>query len=205
MTLIRSFVSIGACALILTTSVVRADLQGRLPATPGGTDWRAVYDTDRDITWIANGNLAATNTFGLLTATDLGTHPSANSTIQGRIESTGAMNFPGAFHFIDAMNAAGYLGFDDWRLPAITQPDETCSAIAPANPPEYYGLGCLASELGHLFYTEFGATGGAIYPNGGGQDRRSGRAGQVLELDSGSGLLVRPAGCLVQPVGVDHG
>jgi hypothetical protein len=157
MSLMRPLGSIGACALVLTASVVKADLQGRLPATPGGTDWQAVYDTDLDITWIANGNLAGTNTFGLPTATDLGTHPSANSALQGRIESVGSMNWPGAFHFIDAMNAAGYLGFDDWRLPAVAQPDETCSAIAGGSPPSYYGTGCLGSEFGHLFHTELGA------------------------------------------------
>lgn len=41
----------------------QAALQGRLPATPGGTDYQAYYDTDLNITWAANANLAQTSGF----------------------------------------------------------------------------------------------------------------------------------------------
>ena len=47
-------------------------LQGRLPATAGGTDYQAYYDTVLKITWTADANLAATNTFGLAYNTNLG-------------------------------------------------------------------------------------------------------------------------------------
>ena len=53
-----------ACAFTLATATVQAALLGRLPATPGGTDYQAYYDTTLNITWLADANLAASNTFG---------------------------------------------------------------------------------------------------------------------------------------------
>ena len=100
----------------------QAMLVGRLPATVGGTDYQAYYDTTLDITWIANANLAASNTFGLATNTILGVYPGDMSGYDGIIYANGTMNWPGALHWIAAMNAAGgtgYLGFNDWRLPTM--------------------------------------------------------------------------------------
>lgn len=37
-----------------------AELIGRLPFTPGGTDFQAYYDTDADLTWLADANAAGT-------------------------------------------------------------------------------------------------------------------------------------------------
>lgn len=45
---------------ILLSLSVHAEHVGRLPATPGGTDFQAVYDTDREITWVADANLSRT-------------------------------------------------------------------------------------------------------------------------------------------------
>jgi hypothetical protein len=143
-----------ACALAIISVTAGADLQGRLSATPGGTDWRAVYDTDLDITWLADANLPASNTFGLQTGVNLGTYPGDTSGYEGYIDPVGDMNWPAARMWLDAMNAANYLGFNDWRLPTTTVPDATCGY----NPAESTGLGCTGSELGHLFYDEFGAT-----------------------------------------------
>ena len=36
---------------------------------------QVVYDDDLDLTWVANTNLAASNTFGLATGVSLGTYP----------------------------------------------------------------------------------------------------------------------------------
>lgn len=102
-----------------------------------------VYDSDRNIYWLQNANLAATNTFGV-------------SGIQTYSTFAGMMYFATAQSWIAAMNAANYLGFNDWRLPTTLQPDATCSSQAP-NPSVSYGYGCAGSELGHLFYTEFAA------------------------------------------------
>ena len=101
-----------------------AALFGRLPASPGGTDYQAYYDDVLDITWLADANLAASNTFGLPYNMDLGDHPNDSyaATYTELIYSDGRMNWGGALHWIDAMNAyggAGYLGFNDWRLPTM--------------------------------------------------------------------------------------
>ena len=83
---------------------------------------QAVYDTDLDITWVADANLVLSNSFGLPFSTNLGPHPSDNSIYDGIIQTFGGMTWPGALFFIDAMNAADYLGFDDWRLPTTLIP-----------------------------------------------------------------------------------
>ncbi|HET9062610.1 MAG TPA: hypothetical protein VFO62_04915, partial [Candidatus Binatia bacterium] len=58
--------SVGLFAYILAfSSPSGAALLGRLPATPGGSDYQAYYDTELDITWLADANLAQTNTFGV--------------------------------------------------------------------------------------------------------------------------------------------
>ncbi len=114
----------GLVALAFSTTASAA-LLGRLPATPGGTDYQAYYDTTLDLTWIADANLAASNTFGLAYDTDLGVHPDDlyPGTYFNTILSDGRMTWGGALHWIDAMNTsnggAGYLGFGGWRLPMM--------------------------------------------------------------------------------------
>lgn len=101
----------------------------------------AVYDTDLDIIWIADANLAASNNFGVTSGIILtGT-------------AAGQMNWNAAQNWIAGMNAANYLGFNDWRLPQTVTPDSTCSTPASAQ-----GTNCTGSEMGHLFYSELGGT-----------------------------------------------
>ena len=104
-----------------------ADLQPRL----GGA---AVYDTDLNITWLTNANLAATNKFGT-----------------AGINADGSMPWSTALNWITSMNLAKYLGFSSWRLPTTPEPDTTCPAST---------FGCTGSEMGHLFYIELGGAGG---------------------------------------------
>jgi len=61
-----------------------------------------VRDSALNVEWVKNANLAATETFG----------------VQG-ILSNGLMGWDTAQEWIAAMNAAGYLGHDDWRMPRI--------------------------------------------------------------------------------------
>jgi hypothetical protein len=85
-------------AIILSVSSVSAN--AALISRLGG---QAVYDTDFNITWIADANLAASNTFGV-----------------AGINASGGMSWSTANSWIAAMNAdggTGYLGFNDWRLP----------------------------------------------------------------------------------------
>lgn len=110
-------------ALFSVSSIANAALASRL----GGL---AYYDDDLNITWIANANLAASNTFGV-----------------SGINSYGSMDWNTANTWIDAMNTnggTGYLGYSDWRLPTTIIPDAACSDGSGS------GSGCLLSEMGHL-------------------------------------------------------
>lgn len=64
-----------ACIAAVVSMSSLAALHGRLPATEGGTDYQAYYDDVQNITWIADGRLAASNTFGLPAGEWLGPHP----------------------------------------------------------------------------------------------------------------------------------
>lgn len=121
-----------AAACLLSTTA-NAALESRL----GG---QAVYDTDLNITWLANANLAATNTFGI-----------------SGIDSIGRMSWSAAQSWVGAINAANYLGYHDWRLPFTPQVDTNCWTFFGA-----IGVGghCTGSEMGHLFYDELGGVAG---------------------------------------------
>ena len=51
-----------ACLTVVSFST-NAALIGVLPATTGGTDWQAYYDTDLDITWTADANINGVDTW----------------------------------------------------------------------------------------------------------------------------------------------
>ena len=53
------------CAVIFTfiTLSANAAFIGRLPATPGGTDYQAYYDDQLEITWTANANINGADTW----------------------------------------------------------------------------------------------------------------------------------------------
>jgi len=103
-----------------------------------------VYDSVKNITWLANANLAATNTFGVSAG------PNGIQVASGVFGNpVGIMSWYTAQNWIAAMNAADYLGHTDWRLPttpAFYQPG-ACVGINPH---------CTASEMGELFYNELG-------------------------------------------------
>ena len=134
---------------IFTISQASGALLSRL----GGA---AYYDEEQDITWIADFNLAATNTFGLPYSTDLGDHPddSWGAYIE-QIAPGGNMNWGAALWWIDAMNEANYLGANTWRLPDAPPSDGTCDDTpgAGGTPTDgTYGYDCTGSEMGYLYY-----------------------------------------------------
>lgn len=92
--LIPTLALLGAATFSLTA---QGALLGRLPVTPGGTDYQAYYDTILDITWLADANYAQTS----------GYHP------------TGRMTWDESLEFIDWLNANQYLGVTTWRLPFV--------------------------------------------------------------------------------------
>ena len=90
-----------------------------------------VYDTVQNLTWLQNWD---TN---------------------GLMDWTTANNWA---------NNLVYGGFDDWRLPTT---NTTASSNCDENfdpgagfPQQYHGYNCTGSEMGHMFYNEFGATAG---------------------------------------------
>lgn len=123
-------------------------------ALVASADGQTVYDIDLNITWLANANLAATNTFGLARDVDLGSIPGVSTPGGSYIYSDNRMTWGGAMKWIDAMNAANYRGYNDWRLPT----SDACGhdTLGTAN--------CTGSEMGHLFYNELGGVAFAYLP-----------------------------------------
>lgn len=122
-------------------------LQGRLPLTPGGTDYQAYYDTDLNITWTADTNLSATNTFGV-----------------AGIGTGGTMTWNQATEWIAAMNTAAYLGVSGWRLPNVIDTDgpdpdalgdDGCDD-ALSGTDCGYNVDPATGEMAHLFHSTLG-------------------------------------------------
>jgi hypothetical protein len=105
----------------------------------------AYYDDVLDITWLADANLAATNQFGLTQSGNA--LPAA-----GEVGSTGRMNWDTANAWIVGMNAADYLGFDDWRLPVLSPIDGALFDTNFSNN--------ATTDLGHAKTTTDGSDGG---------------------------------------------
>jgi hypothetical protein len=126
---LRRIGTIGAFALSLATSLTT---HAALIDRGNGL----IYDTDMNISWLANANLATTNIFGV-----------------SGINVSGYMDWNTAQSWIGAMNSADYLGYNDWRLPTTLQPDATCMNQTSD---KSFGDNCQGSEMGHLFYNELG-------------------------------------------------
>ena len=54
----KSIIGVTCACLAVVSYNANAALVGRLAATPGGTDYQAYYDTDADLTWLADANAA---------------------------------------------------------------------------------------------------------------------------------------------------
>ncbi|MFM8330144.1 MAG: DUF1566 domain-containing protein [Candidatus Methylumidiphilus sp.] len=108
-----------------------------LETRPGGM----VYDTDLNITWLADANLAASNTFGVSISNGSG---------------PGTMTWTQAQSWVAAMNAANYLGYSDWRLPTTTDTGEPGCVVANSGAECGFNVNPDTSELAHLFFVELG-------------------------------------------------
>jgi hypothetical protein len=124
-------------------AMIKGKLAGTPPATgkglevnPGG---QSIYDPVAQVTWLADANLAAKQTFGV-----------------AGINLDGSMEHAAAITWIAAMNRAnggrGYLGQTNWQLPETVAPDPTCSIGAQGTT----GYGCTGSPMGELFYKQLG-------------------------------------------------
>lgn len=105
-----------------------------------------VYDDASHLDWLQNANLAATNTFGV-----------------SGINADGSMTWATAESWIAALNAADYLGHNDWRLPTNTPVnghafDVTFSYVGATDRGYNIGApgttyaGTQASEMSYLYY-----------------------------------------------------
>jgi hypothetical protein len=120
-------------------------VKGKLPGTPpaSGSHLQAnpggatVYDPIAQVTWLADANLPARQTFGI-----------------AEINRDGAMDHETAVRWVDALNHAdgghGYLGYTGWDLPETGPPDASCSLKGTT------GFGCTGSAMGSLFYRQLG-------------------------------------------------
>lgn len=130
------------CAAALAFAVsasASAALIGRLPATPGGTDYQAYYDTGLNITWLADANLAATDSFGV-----------------SGINPDGTMGWNVAQSWIGAMNSANYLGYSTWRLPTVIDTGTPGCNYANSGTDCGYNVDTSTGEMPYLFYNELG-------------------------------------------------
>lgn len=127
---------LGTALSLLLASAAQAALLERL-------DGQAYYDTDLDITWLANANLARSESFG----------------ISGSINN-GAMDWNTANEWIAAMNAVddgkGYLGYNDWRLPKSLDTGAPGCNFAYSGTDCGYNVDLSVSEMAHLYYVELG-------------------------------------------------
>jgi len=77
----------------------------------------AFYDPYQDLTWLANNRLASTEDFGLRELID--SVCNGGGPCRDNISEDGSMRPDTAQGWIDAMNQSGYLGANQWRLPAV--------------------------------------------------------------------------------------
>ncbi len=103
-----------------------ANAADTMTSTLGG---QVVYDATTNLSWIANANLATSNTFGV-----------------SGIGTNGSMNWSTAQNWIAAMDASNYLGYSDWRLPTSdTCGGNNCTSSEMGNL-FYNGLGGVAGN-----------------------------------------------------------
>lgn len=136
-------------AFLLSATGANAAL---VPALGG----QAVNDTDLNIAWVANANLAASNTFGLAINVDLGPITGVNTYGGSYIYNDGTMTWGGALKWISAMNAANYLGYSDWRLPTVADTSTPGCNWAYSGTDCGYNVNTATGEMAHLFYDELG-------------------------------------------------
>jgi len=154
-----------ACVIAFTSNSSNSALQSRL----GGL---AVYDTDLNITWLADGNYMETDIAGsdarvneiILNVGSVDGHALTTSDFRkNTIGIYDSATWWGAIAWVDQLSVGG---FDGWRLTVAPDIDLTCSLQALVS----YGQGCTGSEFGHLRsvelagYTLYGGTTSTLGP-----------------------------------------
>ncbi|MCK4951780.1 MAG: DUF1566 domain-containing protein [Gammaproteobacteria bacterium] len=122
-------------AVLFASSVANAILEGR--NLDGNTStFEAYYDTDTNLTWLADANFAQTSGY----------------------DADGFMTWQEAMDWITNLNINGVTG---WRLPTTIQPDPSCSQqVGGIFGPSSQGSNCIGSEMGNLYYNLLGGVAG---------------------------------------------
>lgn len=133
-----------AVSLFSLSGTTQATLLGRdLNGSPDS--FEAYYDTDLNITWLADANYGAGSIYD-----DIGFN--GGTTTDGRMTWASANAWAANLSFTDGVKT-----YDNWRLPSTLEPDASCSESA-------FGLSsgynCTGSEMGHLIYNELGSVAG---------------------------------------------
>jgi hypothetical protein len=126
------FAAIALSVGLLSATTANANLVSAL----GG---QVVNDTDLNITWLANANLADTQAFGV-----------------SGITADGSMNWNTAKLWIAAMNTANYLGYNDWRLPTVTDTGTPGCNGAYSGTDCGFNVNTATGEMAHLYIDELG-------------------------------------------------
>lgn len=113
-------------AATTTTLILSTGANAALVERLGGL---AYYDTDADLTWLADANYAMTSGY----------------------DADGRMNWYEATAWAASLDIDGQAGADGWRLPVTLLPDPSCSS----NGQQY----CTGSEMGNMFYNVLGNPG----------------------------------------------
>ena len=129
---------VNACRAANNSAPAAAQANAALvPAADGQT----VYDPNLSVTWLADANLAGTQTFGI-----------------SNINKDGSMDYATALRWVDAMNmldhGVGYLGHNNWQLPTAPAEDSSCAHTGRHG--ESFGFHCSGSALGSLYYGSLG-------------------------------------------------
>lgn len=96
-------------AVLSIPTIVNAALVGRLAATEGGADYQAYYDTEANLTWLADANYAMTSGY----------------------DADGRMIWADSVNWVAGLSVGGV---GDWRLPSTdTCSDTNCTSSEMGN------------------------------------------------------------------------
>ncbi len=101
----------------------------------------AYYDTDTNLTWVADANLAQTSGY----------------------DADGLMTWTQSVGWIASLNAQnaglGYLGKNDWRLPTVTDTGTSGCNFAYSGTDCGFNVDLATGEMARMFYSTLGNTG----------------------------------------------
>jgi hypothetical protein len=123
---------------VLASALCMSASAARTAAAPAGDDMQLIPDPTLGVTWLADANLAATQTFDV---------PGINP--------GGSMDFQQAIDWVHAMNRAHYLGHADWQLPTTPVSQAGCQSHKGDGT---FGFGCRVSPLPVLYSKTLGLT-----------------------------------------------